>query len=78
MDYENATKFYAQAGVIKGARVMFMTSNGIDEHIHGYRVVSYKGLDPQNLEYVNTIKAKGLKSWDVAYDNIFGAPEGIK
>lgn len=74
MKYTNAVKFYEQPAKQLGDRLMFITSNGIEEQIQGYKITSFDGLEPDNIEYVSTISFNDLPmgyTWDTAYDLLF-------
>ncbi len=47
-----------------------------EKRFYGYNIVSYKGLEPDELELANTIAnpQDRAMSWDTAYDLLFGKP----
>jgi len=76
MKYKDACKFYGQKGRQLGDRLMYITSNGITEQVHGYKIVRFDGLEPDNIEYVATVPAidDPMATWDDYYDSLFGSP----
>jgi len=45
--------------------------------VNGYNILTYKGLEPDQIEFVGAIKNDTNKvlSFDTAYDKIFGKPQ---
>ena len=78
MTIEEATKKYGQEGVQKGNKMLYLTSDGISETVHGYTISEYdRSYAPSRL-YADTHKStpitKDIDSWDKAHDALYGAP----
>lgn len=73
MKYTDANRFYDQTGKQFGDKLIYITSNGIEEQLQGYKILSFDKFDPDNIEYVNTVPATA-DNWNDAYDQLFGHP----
>ena len=75
--YTELNKHYGQTGKQFGQYLIYISSDGIEEKIHGYKITSFDKFDPENCTFVtNKDMPKGIKSWSTAYDLLFGAPVG--
>ena len=76
MNYRDAQQFYGSNGRQLGDKIIFLTSNGSETQAQGYKITSFDGFDPRELEYVTTETVSDINSmtWDKVYDIVFGTP----
>lgn len=46
---------------------------GDKNHVRAYKILTYKGYNPDEIEYIGTTANDNL-TWDEAYDRIIGKP----
>jgi hypothetical protein len=79
MQVSKLNEKYGQPGRQVGNKLLYITSDGIEEMVHGYVIAVYANdMTPQTV-YSDIHKeaplSKNLKDWDDAHDALFGKPE---
>ena len=60
-----------------GNKVIAINKSYDGYNVYGFDIVDYlPGYTPNNLEFYGYKTIKYLKTWDEAYDAIYGAPTG--
>ena len=75
--YNDLNKHYGQTGKQLGQYLIYISSNAAKEKLHGYKITSFDGFEPNQCKFLTTKDMpKGNTSWSTAYDLLFGAPTG--